>query len=187
MSTATIPRVRSVTAASTAAGSMFSVTGSTSAKTGLAPSNAKQFADATKESGDVITSSPDPKPAIWHKRCNPPVPLESAAAYGAPTRSAICSSNRSIQGPRDSRPERSTSTTARSSASPTTGRASGICSGSETSDPAGMTVDSVGSITRSLSLSRPSPVRARPRPWRRAARAACRTPANRRARPRRRR
>ncbi len=64
MSTATIARVRSVIAASTAAGSMLSVTGSTSAKTGVAPSRMKQFADATNDSGDVIASSPGPSPAM---------------------------------------------------------------------------------------------------------------------------
>ena len=63
MSTATMAFVRGVIAASTAAGSMFSVDGSTSAKTGNAPSRMKQFADATNDSGDVITSSPGPNPA----------------------------------------------------------------------------------------------------------------------------
>ena len=58
MSTATIAFVRFVIAASTAAGSMFSVWGSTSANTGVPPSRMKQLAEATNEIGDVITSSP---------------------------------------------------------------------------------------------------------------------------------
>src|SRR5207237_10729002 len=65
MSTATTAFVRSVIAASTAAGSRFSVRGSTSAKTGVAPSKMKQLADATKETGEVIASSPGPRPAMW--------------------------------------------------------------------------------------------------------------------------
>src|SRR5438874_13331050 len=125
MSTATTAFVRSVIAASTAAGSRFSVRGSTSAKTGLAPSKMKQLADATKETGEVIASSPGPSPAMWQSRWSPAVPLETAAAYGAPTRSATRSSKRSIVGPRDKRPERSTSRTSSSSRSPIQGRASG--------------------------------------------------------------
>ena len=80
MSTATIARVLAVIAASTADGSRFSVTGSTSANTGVAPSSRKQFADDTNESGEVITSSPGPSPAILQRRCSPAVPLETAAA-----------------------------------------------------------------------------------------------------------
>ena len=49
MSTARIAFVRSVTAASTAAGSMFSVRGSMSAKTGVAPSYMAQLAEAANE------------------------------------------------------------------------------------------------------------------------------------------
>jgi hypothetical protein len=56
MSTATTAFVRSVIASSTAAGSRFSVWGSTSAKTGVAPSKMKQFAEATNETGEVIAS-----------------------------------------------------------------------------------------------------------------------------------
>ena len=49
MSTPTMALVRSVIAASTAAGSRFHVRGSTSAKTGTPPSYMKQFADAANE------------------------------------------------------------------------------------------------------------------------------------------
>ena len=88
MSTATIAFVRGVTAASTAAGSRLYVRGSMSAKTGVAPSYIAQFAEATNEYGDVITSSPGPTPARCMQRCSPAVPDETAAQYGAPTASA---------------------------------------------------------------------------------------------------
>ncbi len=80
MSTATIAFVRSVIAASTAAGSRFSVRGSMSAKTGTPPSYMKQFALAANEYGDVMTSSPGPIPAEMQSRCRPVVPEETAAA-----------------------------------------------------------------------------------------------------------
>ena len=57
-----------VTAASTAAGSRFSVCGSMSANTGVPPSYIAQFAEATNEYGDVITSSPGPTPASLMQR-----------------------------------------------------------------------------------------------------------------------
>src|SRR6476646_5617155 len=121
MSTATTARVRSVIAASTAAGERFSVFGWMSAKTGVAPSYTAQFAEATNEYGDVMTSSPGPTPATTHSRWRPAVPLETAAAYGAPTTSAKASSKRSIVGPSESRPERSTSATSSSSRSSSQG------------------------------------------------------------------
>src|SRR5438874_4738458 len=126
MSTATRAFVRGVTAASTAAGSRFSVRRSTSAKTGVAPPKMKQFALEANEIGDVIASSPGPSPAMCASRWRPAVPLETAATYGAPMRSASSSSKRSIVGPSESRPERSTSRTSSSSRSSNSGRASGI-------------------------------------------------------------
>ncbi len=125
MSTATIAFVRGVTAASTAAGSRVSVRGSTSANTGVAPSYMTQFADATKENGDVIASSPGPSPASRAQRWRPAVPLETAAAWRAPTRSANASSKRAIIGPSDRRPERSTSRRSSSSRSSTNGARAG--------------------------------------------------------------
>src|SRR5438105_406614 len=98
MSTATIAFVRGVTAASTAAGSMFSVARSISANTGTPPSYMKQFALAANEYGVVITSSPAETPAVTHSRCSPAVPDETAAAYGAPTFAATSASNASIVG-----------------------------------------------------------------------------------------
>ena len=77
----------------------------------------KQLAEATKEYGDVITSSPSPRPPITASRCSPLVPEETAAAYGAPTFSAKTRSKRSIAGPSESRPDRSTSSTSSSSRS----------------------------------------------------------------------
>src|SRR3954447_22896959 len=77
----------------------------------------KQFALAAKEYGEVITSPPRSMPAVMHSRCSPAVPDETAAAYGTPTHSASASSKRSIIGPSDSRPERSTSRTSSSSRS----------------------------------------------------------------------
>src|SRR6188508_3380224 len=52
-----------------------------------------------------------------HTRWRPAVPLETAAAYGAPTAWANASSKRSMVGPSESRPERSTSATSSSSRS----------------------------------------------------------------------
>src|SRR3954471_3248331 len=117
MSTATIAFVFGVTAARTASGSRLSVRGSTSANTGTPPSYMKQLALAANEYGDVITSSPAPIPAEMQSRCSPAVPEETAAAYGTPTHSASASSKRSIIGPSDNRPERSTSRTSSSSRS----------------------------------------------------------------------
>jgi hypothetical protein len=85
----------------------------------------KQLAVETNEIGDVITSSPSLTPAMWQSKCSPAVPLETAATYGALTRSAKSSSNRSIAGPSESRPERSTSRTSSSARSSRNGRESG--------------------------------------------------------------
>src|SRR5918994_4221716 len=86
----------------------------------------KQLAEATKEYGDVIASSPSPSPAIAASRCSPAVPDDTAAAYGAPTLFANSSSKRSIAGPSESRPDRSTSRTSSSSRSSRKGDERGI-------------------------------------------------------------
>src|SRR2546423_10987376 len=86
----------------------------------------KQLALAANEYGVVITSSPAAMPAATQRRCSPDVPDDTAAAYGAPVFSANSSSKRSIVGPSESRPERSTSSTSSSSRSSKYGRASGI-------------------------------------------------------------
>src|SRR3954447_6787256 len=77
----------------------------------------KQFADAANEYGEVIASSPASSPAMQQSRWSPAVPLETAAAYGAPTLSAKRSSNSSIRGPSERRPDRRTSRTSSSSRS----------------------------------------------------------------------
>src|SRR5439155_19422062 len=117
MSTATTAFVRSVTAVSTASGVRLYVCGSMSANTGVAPSYMAQFADATNEYGDVITSSPGSTPASRMQRCSPAVPDETAAQHGAPTASANMDSNLGPVGPSESHPERSTSSTSSSSRS----------------------------------------------------------------------
>ena len=58
----TIARVRGVIAASTAAGSTFSVRSSMSAKTGVARSWRITLAEAMNEKLDVTTSSPGSRP-----------------------------------------------------------------------------------------------------------------------------
>src|ERR671918_2426664 len=153
MSTATTARVRSPIAASTAAGSRLSVRESTSAKTGVAPSKMKQLAVATKEIGDVITSSPAPRPAMWQSRWRPAVPLETAAAYGAPTRSANASSNRSIVGPSESLPERSTSATSSSSRSSSQGLESPIVLTAATLRRGGRHLDDVEPVAPALAVA----------------------------------
>ncbi len=118
--------VRSVTAAAAASGSRLNVTGSMSANTGRARSYTATLALATNDSGVVITSSPSLTPTARSARCSPAVPLETAMAWAAPIRCAKARSNSPRAGPSDSRPERSTLSTRSSSASPSTGRASGI-------------------------------------------------------------
>ncbi len=68
MSTIRIAFVRGVIAASTAAGSMLNVSGSTSAKTGVAPVKSTALAEATNENDDVTTSSPGPMPSACRQR-----------------------------------------------------------------------------------------------------------------------
>jgi hypothetical protein len=125
MCTGSSAAVLSPIAAAAAAGSMLSVTGSMSTNTGRARSYTTALAEATNEKGDVTTSSPSETPAARSARCRPAVPLDTALACVAPTRVPNADSNSSTRGPRDRRPERRTSSTAVSSASPMSGRASG--------------------------------------------------------------
>src|SRR3954470_9240088 len=76
-----------------------------------------QFAEATKEYGDVMTSSPGPTCARRMHRWSPAVPEETAAQYGAATFSASSASKRGPVGPSESVPERRTSSTSSSSRS----------------------------------------------------------------------
>ena len=69
-----IAAVRSVIAASTAAGSRLKWSGSMSANTGVAPVSATEFAVAAKVNDGTMTSSPGPMPAASRPRCRPEVP-----------------------------------------------------------------------------------------------------------------
>ena len=80
-----IARVRGVTAAATAAGSMHSVAASTSTKTGRAPARTITLAVAGQVSGVVMTSSPSPAPmpSARSARYIAAVHDETASASGA--------------------------------------------------------------------------------------------------------
>ena len=78
-------RVRGVTARSTAAGSMFSVSGSTSTMTGVAPAWWMTCAVAQNVIVVVMTSSPGPMPAAASAICMAAVPELTARARSAPT------------------------------------------------------------------------------------------------------
>ena len=56
--------VREVIARSTATGSRFAVSDSTSTRTGVAPTCSMTFTDAAKVIGVVITWSPGPTPSV---------------------------------------------------------------------------------------------------------------------------
>ena len=105
---------------------MLNVSGSTSAKTGVAPVKRTALAEATNEKDEVTTSSPGPMPSACRQRCRPAVPLETATAWRTPMRSAQARSKRGPIGPSESWPERSTSSTSSRSRSPMTGLASGM-------------------------------------------------------------
>src|SRR5215211_1162472 len=126
MCTGRIPAVPCPTAAPAASESRVRVTGSMSQKTGVAPSYSKTLVEATKVSGLVITSAPSPQPRALTPRWRAAVPLETATAYPSPSQSAKSCSNWSSFGPRESEPERTTSSSSSSSRSPSSGRASGI-------------------------------------------------------------
>ena len=66
-----MPTVRSVMAASTAAGSRQKVAGSMSAKTGVAPVSATELAVAAKVNDGTMTSSPGADAAASRPRCSP--------------------------------------------------------------------------------------------------------------------
>ena len=85
--------MRPVMAAAAASGSRLSVTGSMSAKTGLARSKTIALAEATNENGLVTTSSPSSTPTARSARCRPAVPEETALAWRAPTLAANAVSN----------------------------------------------------------------------------------------------
>ena len=75
--------VRGVIAFSISPGTMFIVSSSTSANTGRAPSIATAEAEAIKEFGAVITSSPGPTLRARSARLRAAVPLETPTAKRA--------------------------------------------------------------------------------------------------------
>jgi hypothetical protein len=86
--TATTAFVRSVIAVSTRPDRGSACAGRRRRTPAVAPSKMKQFALEANEIGDVIASSPGPSPRCRRAGAGPAVPLETAATYGAPTRSA---------------------------------------------------------------------------------------------------
>src|SRR6185369_8419779 len=122
--TGTMARVRGPMAASTFAGSMPNVRGSTSTKTGTPPWWSTAIAVATKVKAGTMTSSPAWMPAPISARCSAEVPLLVARLYRAPTKAENSRSRARTSGA--SSPERtprsSTPSTARRSSSPSTGQ-----------------------------------------------------------------
>ena len=119
--TGSTARVRGPTSARTASGSMFSVSASTSANTGVAPACSTAFVVAGHVNDVVITSSPSPSPAATIARCSAAVHDEVAIAWPVPTRAANRSSSSRVRGPLVSQPDRSVSITDAISSSPSTG------------------------------------------------------------------
>src|SRR5688572_18240131 len=68
--TATIARVRGVTAAASCPGSRLKVSSDTSTNTGVAPTYSAQLADVIQVNAGTITSSPGPSPRAIVARCN---------------------------------------------------------------------------------------------------------------------
>ena len=121
--TGTTARVRSVTAASKAAGSRFSDSGSISTNTGVAPVCTIAFVVAGQVKELVTTSSPGPTPVATSDRWMPVVHEDVAIACGAPVYSANPASSSLTRGPDVSQPERRVATTASISSSPSSGGA----------------------------------------------------------------
>lgn len=76
--------MRGVIAASMAAGSMFWVTGSTSASTGVSPACSIALTVAQNVSGVVITSASGSRPAATMLTCSAAVQEFTAATRAAP-------------------------------------------------------------------------------------------------------
>ena len=98
-----------------------------SAKTGVAPVSATEFAVAAKVNDGTMTSSPGPTPAASRPRCRPDVP-ELTATQVRPSTSASANScsKAATSGPWATMPERSTRSTAARSSSPMIGLAAGM-------------------------------------------------------------
>src|SRR5450756_1034352 len=122
-----MPTVLSVTAASTAAALRQKLPASMSAKTGVAPVSATEFAVAAKVKDGTMTSSPALTPLESRPRCRPEVPeLTATQARPRPKCAENSSSNAFTSGPCASIPERRTRSTAARSSSPISGRADGM-------------------------------------------------------------
>src|SRR3989441_2255330 len=100
---------------------MFSVSGSTSATTGRAPTCSITSTEATNVMGVVMTSSPGPMPAVTSAVWRAAVQELSARAPGAPRAAANSVSNRLVFGPVVIQFERSVSTTSSISSAPMRG------------------------------------------------------------------
>src|SRR5688500_20400868 len=83
-----IALVRGVMRAATDWRSTNSVSGSTSAKTGVAPSYSAQFDEAAEVIAVTITSSPGPTATACTAACRAAVPLQTTTACVAPTLAA---------------------------------------------------------------------------------------------------
>ena len=123
--TGTMSFVRSVMAAARISGVTFSVSGSTSTSTGVAPRWIAQFGPAMKLRAGRMTSSPRSTPSTFMPRCSPAVHELRAAARTTPTWTATISSNLFVLGPTVSHPDLRVATTSAISFSPIDGSAKG--------------------------------------------------------------
>src|SRR5215210_1671114 len=95
-----MPTVRPVTRAAASTGSRLSVSGSTSAKTGVPPSQSTASAVAKKLKAGTMTSSPGSRPSARRERISASVPLATATHAGSSRSSAKAFSNSRTSGPR---------------------------------------------------------------------------------------
>ena len=102
--TARIARVAGVSRAATSSGSRLSVSGSMSAKTGVAPLRAIASAVAKNVKAGQITSSPRPIPSASRTSTIASVPFATPIAWPAPSAAAASASKLASSGPRMKRP-----------------------------------------------------------------------------------
>jgi hypothetical protein len=116
-------RVRGVSRRMISRGSTVNESGTTSAKTGVAPTWTTAVADEIKVMEGTITSSPGPMPRPMYIADIATVPLAKATACSTSWRLAKASSNSCVAGPLVRMPEAKTRLTAASSSSPKLGHA----------------------------------------------------------------
>src|SRR6202171_3295023 len=104
---------------------MFSVSGSTSTRIGLAPACSMTWTLEQNVMVVVITESPGPTPSAARATCIAAVPELTASAAGAPTISAKDRSKDCTLGPVVIQPDRRVSTTSLISSSPIDGGENG--------------------------------------------------------------